>query len=681
MRSCSRYPAIKLILSRFASTGNTFVNQQNPVGMKRIFILFLLFIICCCKIFAQQKLPDFGKIDIADLQMTECAFDKSADAMILFNDAKVTFETGIYGYTEVVTEKRVRIKIFNEKGFSAASISIPYINRSKLSKVRDVAACIYNLDDNGKIVVQKLGKDEILKDKSKTKYSEANYKFTFPNLKKSSVIEYRYTKSRKYSSAIPGWVFQDNIPTLYSNYSINLPGRRNIYYRIIGNLPVQRDSVIKKYAQSQFNESTRTFTMRNVPAFKAEPFMPPAADNIQRIIFRLTTGDVSDGKTNGSKWEGINASLIIDENFGKQFFIPVYGASTFLDSVTAIEAVHDKINAIFSFVKNNITWNGEQTLFAESVTDCWDTKTGSSAEMNILLFNMLHKAGVTCYPILVSTRSNGKPDMSFPSAGQFDGVDILALDEKENIYILDCTQKQLSYKSLPYNILNREAFLVDVLKNKWINITNTKPLLTSSTDIVAVVDSAGNVNGKAYMKLENVAKILDLVTNTTEKTSLLATGDENDIKIDSTEMQHDTDDNDTLIKKVQFHYTLSNAGSLYFINPFMFTMLAKNPFKDTLRAYDIDFVCSQSYKTSVRLLIPAGFTIDEVPKPGVIRTADSSMMFKKEYYYNENSIVIRTAFDLSRAEFSKEEYNAVHNFFDKVYAIISEQIVLKKKEE
>jgi len=301
--------------------------------------------------------------------------------------------------------------------------------------------------------------------------------------------------------------------------------------------------------------------------------------------------------------------------------------------------------------------------------------------MNILLLNLLRKAGITCYPLLVSTRENGKPEMSFPSLGQFDGVDILTFDEKNNMYLLDCTQSKLSYKTAPFNILNRMAFLVDLVEGKWIDVSIDKPLFTTSVNVNALIDSTGNVNGNAYMELTNIAKVQELETDTKNKVSLLASSGDNDIKVDSTVKLHDKDDNDTLIKKVQFHYALSNAGNLYFINPFLFTMFTKNPFKDTARFYDIDFGCGQVYTTSVHVLVPPGFTIDEVPKPGLIRMPDSSIMFKKEYFYNQNSILVRTSFTISRPEFEKEEYTAVHNFFDKVYSLINEQIILKKNDE
>ncbi|MEP7163641.1 MAG: hypothetical protein ABI741_03050 [Ferruginibacter sp.] len=49
----------------------------------------LLCTVFCCPLFAQKDIPAFGKIDKADLEMKECAFDKAAEAMVLFDIAEV----------------------------------------------------------------------------------------------------------------------------------------------------------------------------------------------------------------------------------------------------------------------------------------------------------------------------------------------------------------------------------------------------------------------------------------------------------------------------------------------------------------------------------------------------------------------------------------------------------------
>ena len=87
--------------------------------MKYIFGLILpvaLSIFCSAQ--KAEKTPEFGKIDKNELLLKECDFDKSAEAMVLFDVAEVycSFYPNSIGdpvSSEVV--RHVRIKILNDK--------------------------------------------------------------------------------------------------------------------------------------------------------------------------------------------------------------------------------------------------------------------------------------------------------------------------------------------------------------------------------------------------------------------------------------------------------------------------------------------------------------------------------------------------------------------------------------
>ena len=113
--------------------------------------------------------------------------------------------------------------------------------------------------------------------------------------------------------------------------------------------------------------------------------------------------------------------------------------------------------------------------------------------MNILLLNLLRRVGIKSLPILVSTRENGKSDNTFASLGQFNNVDVLTA-ETDNMYILDCTQKGLSYKLPPENVLNSKAFIVDPELDKWIFISDSRILMKNEINVYATLDSNGNVS-------------------------------------------------------------------------------------------------------------------------------------------------------------------------------------------
>ena len=58
--------------------------------MKKIAII-IFFLSVNCKIYAQDKLPAFGKIDIVDLEIQDCSFDPGAEAMILLDIGEIEF--------------------------------------------------------------------------------------------------------------------------------------------------------------------------------------------------------------------------------------------------------------------------------------------------------------------------------------------------------------------------------------------------------------------------------------------------------------------------------------------------------------------------------------------------------------------------------------------------------------
>jgi len=111
-----------------------------------------LFLLLPCIASAQEKIPDFGNIDPSELNLKECTFGKDAAAMNLFKTAKITMEANEFsGVPTLTTEYRIRIKIFNKRGFAAARVQIPYASEGRSTRIKDIEAYIYSLDAGGKV--------------------------------------------------------------------------------------------------------------------------------------------------------------------------------------------------------------------------------------------------------------------------------------------------------------------------------------------------------------------------------------------------------------------------------------------------------------------------------------------------------------------------------------------------
>lgn len=589
-------------------------------------------------------------------------------------------ETEIDMDNSVRTEinRRVRIKIFNKDGFHAANVVIPYIRLNRTSRINDISAYIYNLDSSGRIVTQKLEKKQILKEKSEEGLSKVA--FTFPNVKPGSVIEYRFTHSERNILHLEPWFFQDAMPTAVSICKFIYPEHAKFDFRLI-----TADSVVDSYSTNHIR-ATRYFTLNNVHSFRPEPMMSSVKDNLQRVEFAFLPGNrYIDFNDDESRWGFYNRALL-NYVFRSQIVSSVPGTEALIDSAKKILSKADKVNFIYQAVKRNVNWDQNQSFYPDDVKAAWNSRSGNSAEINLTILNLLKKCGVESYPVLVSTRGNGKPDPGFVSLGQFDGLDVLILDST-GFYLLDGTQKHISYKTTPYNILNRDAFLMDTFEHKWVNITDGRPLMKTNIAVKAELDHNAELKGDAHISYYDHAKANKLEDQDKKKTDEEKEEEDKefiqkdfaDLIIDSLKEENADDELLPLVHKFRFTYKLSSTNDYFFLDPFFLSSFRKNPFGDSIRRTDIDMGSNQSYTIYLHLTIPEEFFIEELPQNILIRSIDSSMLFKREVLRQGNILVFRNSFDIQRPIYSKEEYPGIKEYFKKIYGVIGDRIVLKKK--
>jgi len=155
-----------------------------------------------------QKTQPFGKIDTADLKLTDCAFEKGANAEILFDKADITAS-----YDSVVMVRHKRIKIFNDKSTELASIRLPYYSYHHAEDIPQVSVQAQTIQlENNKIIITKIDPKLIY-----TETTDKNNKaliFTLPEVKAGCVIEYTYKWKTETPANVPTWIFQSDIPAL-----------------------------------------------------------------------------------------------------------------------------------------------------------------------------------------------------------------------------------------------------------------------------------------------------------------------------------------------------------------------------------------------------------------------------------------------------------------------------------
>jgi len=639
--------------------------------MRRLYLALLT----CCLFFtahSQLDLPEFGRIDIADLQLKECPFDKGADAMNLFNYQGAEIYASHYG-DAIDIEHRVRIKIFTQPGVKYASVNIPYYDDG--NRIKDIAAFTYNLDPQGKIVIQKIERKDIFKEK--VSEGEKSVKFAFPNVKQGSVIEYKYTEKRDFILNLEPWIFDDDIPTQLSYCKLNYPLYIHPGARFIARMPVQHTTDTMQHFTGM-----DTYIMNNIPAYRYEPFMPSAITNVQRVEFSMLQ------RWSGNKllpledqWAYIVNRLITSPYFGYNISCDIPEVQQQIDSIKKLPN-KQKIEAVCQLVKSKIKWDNTHDFYAENIQGAWLANKGTSAQINFLIINLMRKAGINCYPLLTSTKSHGVVDNKDPTLSQFNCVDVLVVDSAKS-YIIDGTQKYQPYNVPPYNVLNNYGLLIDRTHGRWLKIEDTRPLIRNAINVKAEIDSTGIMRGTVYEYFYDYAKV-DMLANAHKNTDKdeskdLLQNEIVDLKIDSIKEDNADSADKPLIRSFNFTLEMQQTGDFIFFNPMFLSSFKKNPFKDSARHADIDFGCNQSYSVGMYITMPENMEIPELPPNKEIRLADTSFAYGRLMAKQNNALVIRSHFELNNAVFAADQYPLVKQVFEKMYDMLNEQVMFKRK--
>lgn len=623
----------------------------------------------------QKKLPIFGEADATELALKACAFDPSAAAMKLFDIQDMEYEPSPFG-GKIKTDKRVRIKIFTEKGFSSATITIPYYSNKKNTKIENLQAVIFNIDAAGKITKQALEEADFFKDKAMEKVGII--RFTFPNLQPGSVIEYSYTISEKNRLYFDNWVLQADIPTRYAFASVTIPTFSRIKDVLFGN-----DSITRKTEQltKGLDREKKIYFKENISAFIPEPLMSSQKDNLLRLgfIFFPDSPISMEDMSPTSMWRLAGNMLLRSPQFDQLGKKEIPGTQKIIDTALSIIYSRDRIKYLFETVKKRFPDNTGQSGSIDEIDDIWKSRSATSAQINMILFNFLKRAQVKCHMLLISTRENGMINIDFPNFGQFNGMDIVAIDN-ESYYILDASIRHQPFDIPPLNILNRNAFLLDPDKIQWIKINDDRPLFKQNTDVFAMLTKEGVLEGSVSVRYFDYAKSaeLDTVGKKNNKEGKFFDTNVQGLKI-LTEKKETEAADDSYLRSIEFDYEAPQSGDFCFINPQFLSTKKINPFTSDTRKTDIDFGSSQEFHLNMQLEVADNFTIETLPQNLMVRSPDSSFAYSRIVSATGANISFSQTININKALFDKKDYAGLYDFFSRISSLMAEEIILKRR--
>ncbi|MBF4465857.1 DUF3857 domain-containing protein [Flavobacterium sp. LC2016-12] len=666
----------------------------------RLLVILVFLILGWAKVKAQNY--KLGKVTIAELQEKSHPKDSSAVAAILYKrgESRIEFDS-IDNSFFVFTDVETRIKIYKKEGYNWANQGVPYWNTTNLKEhVFFEDAVTYNLV-NGKIEKTKLKSDGFFDEVLNKNMGQK--KITMPNVKEGSVIEFRYTIKSPSDRLIREWNFQTSIPVNYSEFSTFIPEyyvfnsrQKGYFYPKITTLKKPRSITYtgkeKRVGLSKPNNSTlhldyieneTNYIAVDVPSMKEESYVNNI-DNYRSSVeheLSLVKFPNSPMKEFTTDWNSVVTTIYEYDDFGPELNKTGYFEDDLKTLLAGKNTLEEKIWIIFNYVKANVKWNGYMGYGCDNgVKKAYKEKTGNIADINLMLIAMLRYSGLTATPVLLSTRSNGIA--LFPNRNAFNYV-IAAVETPNGNILLDATEKFSTPNILPLRVLNWSGRLIRKDgTSQEIDLMPSKP----SNDNIFMnysIDADGKITGKTRRQCTdyNAMVIRDNIDGIKEEEYLEKLENENN-KIEISEYSR-TNEKDVLLPTIEtYSFTGNNLceviGGKIYVSPMLFFTDEKNPFKQEVREYPVDFSYPFLDKYNITIQIPEGFAVETLPVSAVFNMDENLGSFKFNIASNGNSLQLNIAHQINEAIVSADKYEMLKEYYKAMVAKETEKIVLKR---
>ncbi len=631
-----------------------------------------------------QPLSGFGIITHEEKLLKECSFDQEAEAVYLLHE-------GFSNYNEeynLVTDHHIRIKILKENGIEHGNVTIPFYSDHDFERISDIEGVVINFDEQGNRSEQKLDRKSIYVKKTTKYHSEVS--FAFPSVKSGSILEYKYRSTMKHYGGLDDWTFQEELPVIKSRYSLTILPNYEFSY-LFKKSPSLPADVKQDPASGQIH-----FAMNNIPGLRNEPYMDARKDYLQRVTFKVASYQRATGygyssststvdKTNySSSWEQVIKEVSLVKSIGGQLNKNLDHTDDFIKSLKTVASNAEKIKSVVNYVRMNMTWNGITSNHSpDGIKNAWNKKNGTDGEINLVLVNLLRQAGFDAFPLLVSERRNGRVEADYPSVDQFNTIYAFLISDNRKFY-LNANDKITPPGVIPEDILNTKALIIDRKSGGLIDVSDDILQSREATNIIATLSDEGKLSGRVYIRSVDYARVNRLKKYQQNKEryvgqAFLKTA--SDIRVDSFEIKNEELDSAALEQKFVFELPVQETGGYLFVPLNLFTGFEDNPFVAENRFSQVNFGYQQSFSFNTIIRLPQNLVIDALPKPIKLVNENETIVCTRQISKDatKNEIVARFDIQLKKSLYTVDEYYSLKEFYKKMFGLLNEQVVLKKK--
>lgn len=619
---------------------------------------------------AQQKAP---------------AYEKSVTAVVLLKDANVTVgEDG-----RVTTTTTYAVRILTREGREEAVAAEPYDTAT--GKVREMKAWLIRADGS----VKRYGKDETLDLAASPNdvYDEARVKIISAEKEADAGMVFGYQTMTEDRSDYnqDKWLFQDRLPTLSSRYTLQLPSNWRASSVTFNHAPVEPLN----------SGSTYTWELRNLPPIEAEPASPSVVNLAPRLAvnFAPPSGTTAAIPTY-SNWTEVSRwySQLSDPQTNADEAVAAKARSLTANSKTELE----KIQAIGRFVQKlqyisiqigvgRYRPHSAAEVFSKAYGDCKDKAN--------LMRAMLKTVNITSYPVLIYAGDPTYVREEWASPGQFNHciIAVKVADETQaptvikhptlgRLLIFDATDEDTPVGDLPEHEQGSFALIAAGDSGALMRMPSTSPEANRlERQVEVTLTSEGAIT--ANLRERSIGQ--SAVASRHEFRSLArpeynkliegwvtrgATG----AKLSKVEPTDSSADGRFAL---DVDFTVSSYGQLMQQRLLVFkpAIVARREslfLTKGTRTYPV-VLDSHAYTETVRIKLPDGFEVDELPDALNLDTSFGT--YASTYVVKDGELVFTRTLTQRASTIPADQYTTVRNFFERIRAAEQSPVVLAKK--
>lgn len=657
----------------------------------------------------------FGRPTKAEMELTEYAPEPDAAALVLcdLRDERYTFTDGEF---KRVVEHKVRIKVLKSEGTDYANVSCLYqSNKSNNFAVKEyisgVSATAYNLE-GGKTVATKMKNDLVFRERVND--DVMMLKFTIPQVKVGTVMEYAYTEHSDNDLQIDDWYAQGEIPVLYTRFTLAVPECYVFSIDNTGAFPLEAKTSqghmtlsLGGAESTTFGTTTYSFIGRNVPSLRDDDNVWCINDYRAKVSFEFErTVYPLDTKSYTSTWEQIAELLMKDSDFGGR----LSNTSPLKDEMAALQldtlaTVDEKVGAIFSLLMSRVEWNGEYSLFStKRASTVLKDGTGSNADINFLLIAMLRSAGIDACPIVIRQRHHGHLPLSHPSLKKLDTfvvafsrtpstdpsagsmpytlISLLAAGN-DGWGVLDASSKNGYIDAISPQLMPDRGLLVEKNVIGWADLTEKcsgRDVTRIAAEVVPSADGTCSIVGTRtnhYYQMSSLG-FKEGMKDRTEAEAAEQVAKDVEAKVSdytATDVEAFTP---LATESYGFKKSVQSGDDIIYINPFVFQIWDENPYTNERREVPVERLCKYTEDYAVTLTIPDGYDVEELPLALNLKSPDNSITCRVLFAKEGNVLNVSYRYQLRRLLFLPGEYADLKQIYDLIYAKTGEMIAIKK---